>query len=98
MACRAPLKCSLMRLRASSRPLTEIRRCEVAVGTDRLAFMFSAILPAIPRSGTSSSPAAGAGGRAVGLTAGAATAAVAPLRFAWSWPLLSNIGRQLSST
>src|SRR5437667_10713664 len=41
-----------MRRRFSSRSLTGIRLCEVAVGTARLASMFSTILSAAPRIGT----------------------------------------------
>ena len=48
-------RCSFTNCRFSSITLTVNTRCEVAVGTDRLAFMFSAMRAATPRKGISCS-------------------------------------------
>src|ERR1043166_10110025 len=75
-----------MRRRFSSSSLTGILRCEVAVGTARLASMFSTILSAGPRIGIDSEgvlgPPATAGGSDFGVFAGlVAVAALAGAAF-----------------
>src|SRR5256885_16704284 len=68
-----------MRRRFSSSSLTGILRCEVAVGTARLASMFSTILSAGPRIGIDSEgilgPPATAGGSDFGVFADLVTVA-----------------------
>ncbi len=77
----APVRASwLLRIwRLTSRSLAGTTRTDVAVGTPRLASMFSTVRAAAPRSGSGSSPSStigpGRGGAgAVGGAGGAATA------------------------
>ena len=74
-------RASLMRRRFSSRSLIGICRCVVAVGTARLASMFSAMRAGAPRSGrrspTSAGPTGGADGAAGAGRAAGADAATA---------------------
>src|SRR5271163_4082898 len=91
--------------RASSKALVSTMRWEVAVGSARLAVMFSAMRKAGPRKGISCSPeavmgeAAGAGE----VCSGAGATAPWPLPLGWDasparWPLASKTFFQLSST
>ena len=89
-------RASLTRRRFSSRSLIGICRCVVAVGTARLACMFSAMRAATPRRGTRSpeitGPAAGGGaggasevGRAAGRTSAETLPSFSPKRSRKYW-------------
>ncbi len=68
----------LMMRRFSSSSFTGMRRCEVAVGTERLVSMFSTIFRAAPRIGIISTSVSLRGTGVAGLRSGAAAVAVFP--------------------
>src|SRR4051812_50198285 len=71
--CPASLSC----LRRPSIDVTAIVRNEVAVGIDRLSFMYLTSMPAPPRSGCGVAPGDGAGARSAGRAAAPPVAVVA---------------------